>query len=665
MQNLTRRASGIYCLRLAVPLTLRAVLGKREIIVSTGTRETALAKIVAGAWATQWRQRFLDLSRLTSLAGTDSMDHHEILKVVGGSPALLAGGYLPLLSAADASGLSSDHLLREVAEGRLGLHARVSTVHGLLVRFGELEHVDSEAGPAGGLVIPSARKQMPSSAVDHAAEGMMPLLKSDLNDVAAGFLQGDAETTILALEAPGRPGVWFIPNTPLTLAKGALEVSVAEVEGLRRSMALNITPRQEKDAKDQQKRETALTLKDAGRKSSELLSAALDHYIRERVRHDVESADEIGRIRNGCALLIDLDGDVKLADVTPEKLRAFRDQHLACVPAMENKVRLIHKTNSVKESMAVLKAKGVAWPVMSAAQRDKRMRWIQGWFRWLHEQTWITSDPAAPLRGESVATKAERRKKASRREDQARHAYTDADLATIFSAEWFRTGKGELTKRGTYRTFLPFYYWGPLIAVLSGGARINEVSQLHLSDIQKTAAGTWFIDFNQDATDQKLKNIPSLRVVPLHPLLEILGFITWVEALKAAGYERLFPEWKWDDEKGYGKAATKWFTGYMAGFGFARDGTKTFHSLRHTFTNALPEDTPERLAKQLTGHTRGADVHDKTYKKDKDADAALPYIRRLNVTLPDIEPFDIPAGLKAVVDALQRKKSHRGASSTS
>lgn len=664
MQNLTRRPSGIYCLRLAVPLTLRAVLGKREIIISTGTRETALAKIVAGAWATQWRQRFLDLSRLTCLAGIDSLDHHEILKIVGGSPALLVGGYLPLSSASDASGLSSDYLLREVAEGRLGLHARVSTVHGFLVPVSELEPVDTEAGRAGGLVIPP-RKHKPSGAVDHAADGMMPLLKSDLNDVAAGFLQGDAETTLLALEAPGHVGVWFIPNTPLTLAKGAVEVSVAEVEALRRSMAMHIEPRQVKEAKEQRKRDTAVTLKDAGRKSGELLSTALDHFIRERVKHDVESAGEITRIRNGCALLIDLDGDVRLADVTPEKLRAFRDQHLARMPARENKVRLIHKTTTVKESIEVLKTKRVDWPVMSAAERDKRMRWIQGWFRWLYEQTWIASDPAAPLNGESVASKAERRKKASRREDEARQVFTESDLAKIFSAEWFRKGKGELTKSGTYRTYLPFYYWGPLIAVLSGGPRINEVSQLHLSDVDKTAAGTWYIDFNQETADKKLKNAASRRRVPLHPLLEGLGLPRWVGALKAAGHERLFPEWNRDEEKGYGKAASKWFTGYMDGLGFPRDGTLTFHSLRHTFTNGLPEDTPDRLGKQLTGHTRGVGARETIYKKDKEADDALPYLRRLNVTLPAIEAFDIEAGLKALQDALRRKDSHRGASSTS
>lgn len=654
MQNLTRRPSGIYALRLAVPAALRVFVGKREIIASTGTREVAVAKIVAGASATQWRQRFLQLSRLIAVSGIDSMDHHEILKIVSGSPSLLTGGYLPLPLASAASGLSADHLLRAASDGRLHLHIRSAVVRGHLVPESQLEFIDSEAGESGGLVIPPPR-QMPGGAVEHAAEGMLPLLKSDLNEVAVALLAGDAETTLFALQAPGRPGMWFIPDTPLTVAKDALEVSAAEVDVLRRSLAALIEPQQVLEAKEQQKAAVAVSLKKAGRKSNELLSVALDHYILNRVKHDVESPGEIKRIRNGCTLLIDMNGDSKLSEVTTEKLRQFRDEQLARVPENENKVRLIYGTASVPASIKAVE--GVAWPTMSATERDKRMRWILAWFRWLHDQTWIEDNPAAPLRGESVVTKAERRRKSAHREDEARLAFSEADLARIFSAEWFLKGRGELTKSGTYRAYLPFYYWGPLIAVLGGGPRINEVSQLHLSDIDKTAAGTWFIDFNQEADDKKLKNTASRRRVPLHPLLVKLGFLKWVEALQHAGYARLFPELKRDEEKGYGKAASKWFTGFMAGLGFPRDGTLTFHSLRHTFTNALPVDTPERLGKQLTGHVRGVDVHDRVYMKDLGPDEALQYVSRLSVTLPTIAPFDVDAGLKAVADALGRKRS--------
>lgn len=652
MQNLARRPSGIYVFRLAVPIALRPFVGKREILISTGTRELSLAKIVAGAAATQWRQRFFDLSRLIAVSGIDSLDHHEIIRIVTGSPALLAGGHLPLPLAASASGLTVEHLLRAAAEAKVGLHVRAGILRGHLVPIEELEPIDPRAGSEAGVVIPPPR-HMPAGAVEHSAGGVLQVLGSDVSSTTAALLRGERSVGLLALQAPGRPGMWFVPDEPVVINNDVLELAAHEVEALRRSVASLIQPERVQEARDHEK--AAPSRGGTGCRASEPLSKALNHFISNRVKHDVESPGEIKRIRNGCGLLIDLEGDLTLSAVTTERLREFRDLRLAKVPARENKVRLIYKTSSVRESLKAVE--GADWPIMSASERDKRMRWIGAWFRWLQEQKWIQDDPAAPLRGESVETKLDRRKKAARRDDEARQAYTEADLARIFSARWYQTGRGELTRRGTYRTFLPFYYWGPLIAVLSGGPRINEVSQLHLRDIGKTSAGTWFIDFNEVEGDKKLKNTSSRRRVPLHPLLKELGFLQWVAALRGAGHDRLFPELKRDEEKGYGKAASKWFTGYMARLGFPRDGTLVFHSFRHTFTNALPSDTPERLGRQLAGHARGADVHDKVYRKDMGPDEALQYVRRLNVTLPTVAPFNVEAGLKATADALRRKRA--------
>lgn len=208
---------------------------------------------------------------------------------------------------------------------------------------------------------------------------------------------------------------------------------------------------------------------------------------------------------------------------------------------------------------------------------------------------------------------------------------------------------------------MPLYYWLPLLGLYTGGGRINEISQLHLRDIQQTALGQWFVDFNEEAEGQHLKTIPSKRKVPLHPALLELGFDKWLAALGAAGYSRLFPELKHNAEKGFGKTSTKWFTNYMAQLGIPRNGTKTFHSFRHTYTNALPKDMPNRMCRQMTGHTRGVDVHDNVYTKDVSPDISAPYVNRLAVTTPEITPFDIDAGLNAIKDALQRKNRGNGA----
>ena len=659
MQSLFRRPSGIYVFRISVPVLLRPIFGKREVVATTGTSELTIAKIVAGTQAAQWHQRFFDSRRLMSLLGTFTMDYQEILKLTQGHPMLLGGGHLALPHASTASGISPTDLLRAASSGNLSLFVRSGGIRGYLLPGADLELDDPEMGPAGGYVVP-AEAQMPENAVAHIGDGLLQIPAMNLTGVTAALLAGANSVTLVAFEIPNHAGEFFIPNDALIVTRDQLEVVAGEVEMLRRSLSAMIPPDRVVEARAANLVALQGVALKAGERAHETLSTALDHYIANRVRQDVGLESEITRIRNGCALLIELGGNVALSDIKPDKLRNFRDTQLSRVPSSENKIRLMHGTTSMSSS--IKKVEGTDWPIMSASERNKRMRWIGAWFRWLHTQKWISENPAAALHGESVQTKAERdQEENSDRDDEARDPFTEEDLAAIFGANWFKTGRGSVTKKDTFRTFIPFYYWLPLLGLYTGGGRINELSQLHLANIQQTASGQWYVNFNRNERGQKLKNRPSKRIVPLHPVLLELGFDKWIAALAAAGYTRVFPELKHDSEKGFGKAATKWFTNYMAGLGIPRDGTKTFHSFRHTFINALPVDIPDRMGRQLTGHTRGKDVHDTRYKKDAEPEVLAPYVNRLAVTLPTIAPFDVEVGLCAVKDALQRKNAGRGA----
>ena len=659
MLNLFRRSSGIYVLRIAIPVSLRPVFGKREVVASTGTSELTIAKIVAGAHAAQWRQRFFDSKRLMSLAGTFTMDHQEILKLAHGHPVLQGGGHLTLPHASTASGISTTDLLRSAANGTLSLSVRTGGTRGYLLPLDRLELIDPAIGRVGGFVVPP-EAQMPSYAVEHIGQGMLMIPALDLPGVAATLLAGAEKVTLVAFEVPDKQGMIFAPNEAMNIDLDRLEVVAGEVEMLRRSVKSLIGQDRIEEAKILQKASLLNATGIVGKRPHERLSVALDAYITTRVRQDVGLESEITRIKNGCALLIELEGDLPLSEITSDSLRRFRDHKLSRVPAKENKIRLMHGTTSVTSSMK--KIAGTDWPIMSASERDKRMRWINAWFKWLHGQNWISENPTAALHGESVQTKAERNKVENmHRDDEDRDIFTQEDLNAIFGATWFKTGRGQRTKKGTFRTFMPLYYWLPLLGLYTGGGRINELCQLHLANIQKTESGQWFVDFNRKAPGQRLKNVPSKRRVPLHPALLALGFDKWIAELTSAGYTRLFPELKHDSNKGFGKAATKWFTSHMANLGIPRDGTKTFHSFRHTYTNALPKDIPERMSRQLIGHARGKDVHDTRYRKDEEPEVLAPYVNRLAVTLPKIATFDIEVGLLAIKDALQRKSGGRGA----
>ena len=104
------------------------------------------------------------------------------------------------------------------------------------------------------------------------------------------------------------------------------------------------------------------------------------------------------------------------------------------------------------------------------------------------------------------------------------------------------------------------------MALYTGG-RINELCQLYLSDIRVSESGVAYLDFNLDTpdkvmddeteTDKSLKTPNAQRQMPIHPELIKLGFLKYVEALKVDGRERLFPELKHHEIKGYRGYASK------------------------------------------------------------------------------------------------------------
>lgn len=258
----------------------------------------------------------------------------------------------------------------------------------------------------------------------------------------------------------------------------------------------------------------------------------------------------------------------------------------------------------------------------------------------------------------------------------------------IFGADWFRTGKGRPTRKGLFHTWSPYKTFVPLIGLLTG-ARLNEICQLNLSDLRMNAHGVWMFDLTESEFDdpddpglfsaldvasevkpgkKRLKNSNSRRAVPVHSELIRLGLIEYRAALAASGNKRLFPELKWDARKGYGKAATRWFSDYLKQLGMPRDGRKVFHSLRHNVATTLQNELGGRPAvvKQLLGHARGAGAAEKIYRKDILATGPDSELVRLieglqHGFLAGLAPLDLEAGIQAVGDALRRKNNGRGA----
>jgi integrase len=160
-----------------------------------------------------------------------------------------------------------------------------------------------------------------------------------------------------------------------------------------------------------------------------------------------------------------------------------------------------------------------------------------------------------------------------------------------------------------------YYYWLPRIALYTG-MRLNEICQLHLSDI-KEENGIFVFDINDDK-EKKLKTKASKRYTPIHSQLIAMGLLDRVEELKQQGKERLFEELNYSEEdKNYISLPSKWFARIRDKFAWVGLSPRLdFHSFRHNVITDLQEkEIPEYRAAAIAGQKVGKGVTYQRYGK--------------------------------------------------
>ena len=158
-------------------------------------------------------------------------------------------------------------------------------------------------------------------------------------------------------------------------------------------------------------------------------------------------------------------------------------------------------------------------------------------------------------------------------------------------------------------------YWVPLIGLLTG-AREAELCQLHTDDIYKDeSSGLWVIDINGDK-DKILKSDSSERRVPVHPTLQKLGLVKFVEEARSANAPRLFPD-EHRNSRGEFAGFSKRFNRYKRNIGIKGTMKKRrdFHSFRHNVSGQLSsQGCDEYVINAITGHSQDKRSHSiKTY----------------------------------------------------
>lgn len=155
-------------------------------------------------------------------------------------------------------------------------------------------------------------------------------------------------------------------------------------------------------------------------------------------------------------------------------------------------------------------------------------------------------------------------------------------------------------------------FWLPLLGLYHGN-RLEEFAQLLRSDLRQED-GIWFLDIN-DEQDKQVKNAQSRRRVPLHPRLEAMGFIQYVDQIARAPGDRVFPQLKpGGPDRKLGYYFSKWFSRYRQSVGVYEEGLD-YHSFRHGVTTKLfGAGVDKVVVDALTGH-EGQGISEKVYLK--------------------------------------------------
>jgi integrase len=189
-----------------------------------------------------------------------------------------------------------------------------------------------------------------------------------------------------------------------------------------------------------------------------------------------------------------------------------------------------------------------------------------------------------------------------------RRAYEIGELKILFNSPVYTQGPqtdGQAKESS---------YWAPLLGPFAG-ARIEEVAQLHVDDVQRIN-GVWALRIANLGPDQHLKTDTSYRFVPLHEELIRCGFLVHWAEMAGAGHTRLFPSQSNENKhERWSNALGKWYSAYLTKIGLI-DERLCYHSFRYTFKQRCTQcGIQDEVRDALTGHWVSKSTPGRVYMK--------------------------------------------------
>ncbi|MCS6478656.1 tyrosine-type recombinase/integrase [Burkholderia thailandensis] len=328
-----------------------------------------------------------------------------------------------------------------------------------------------------------------------------------------------------------------------------------------------------------------------------ILRAAIDEAMNERQQH--EKAAQGGPMLSDVADMWLTERTLKNAPRTVNAKRLHLEDFRRRVAPGDVAINALVKSVIVGYKAALL-ADG-----QSGKTVDNKLLTLHDLFKYALANGHYTASHENPVAGLFVLSKTERIKQAD-----PYQPFTPDDLRALFKPSVF-----------TAWADAPDLWFAPLTALFTG-MRISEATAIKVRDVILAENGVHYIQIPAS------KTLAGIRNVPVCDALIRLGFLRYVDEVRAAGHERIYPHRKLINGA-YAKRLGERLREQLTNLGIL-DPRKSFHSFRVNVATALANlgaNTAQTY--KIMGH-----------KNQGDADVPLGYVREL----PD---------LKAVVDALR------------
>lgn len=318
------------------------------------------------------------------------------------------------------------------------------------------------------------------------------------------------------------------------------------------------------------------------------LKELINLYLAEKKpKWKPETYDEYSRTFQ---MLLEYLGDVDVTSIRGEDFVRFRD-FLMILPPNKAKVKAF-KGRTLHEIEQMLREKP-STKIMAEKTRNSLLERVTGLMQWAEDMDHVRKNLAKRL--------AVRTKKRSAREDWK--PYDKEDLGRLFQSPWYTEPHElwEIPRR-----------WIPVIALYTG-MRLSEICQLFLSDLQQDGrAGVYYFNVeeyegeDEERSRKRVKSSAGVRYVPIHPTLIELGLLKYVDRLRQAGEERLWPMLPtYEKRQYYSFYFGKWYQ-YNNKHFITTEKKKSFRSFRRTFRSELyRHGVSPQTANDIMGHKQG------------------------------------------------------------